>query len=633
MFLAGGANVNWLNSDRESPLFLAAVKAHLPTLQLLLDAGARVEDSVSPLYEVASEEAAQLLLRHGAEIQELDGKRPEVLIAAASKGVESVVKILLERGEQFETTDDLGQNALHRAIENRQLEVVRALLDHGADIESNPGRLETTPLLAAADQFRGSEAVALLLVERGADINVKDCLYKRSVLGMAAKSGMETLVRTLLDHGLPIDFADSEDCTPLNLAASNGHNGVVVFLLQNGAKIDFTGHDSNFSEDLYRRHSRSTPLCVAVQNGYTSTVRLLADAGAAIFGSTPDEYRDPFVCATSNRHLDALKALLDIYAEWKSGRTTVNPGQSEPRDHGSAQQAAATPIPDDARLAASLSAALDRAVEREDHETVRFLLQKGAKLGNDFKSSTLPWYPRGWSNRAQMGVAIYSALLDAGAAFNFEEIFHTALDEAELALAQRLLPKLRPSTPPYPRPRTSSSYAVEADYKELFQGLDGTPLFRAAEAGYEELVQQLLDAGFDPDAAVHSGTKKCTALTLAAENGHVGIVELLWRGAARRSQNQVPRQPCAFPARVRARAHLRPRGAGYPGPEFRFGRLRAPPAPRRCARACPRRANPPIPRLGPAHRDRHHPPNTSALCSPLAQPSHSAAPLRARRQA
>ena len=546
MFLASGANVNLLNSDRESPLFLAAVKAHLPTLQLLLDAGARVEDGVSPLHEVASEEAAQLLLRHGAEIQELDGKRSEALIAVASKGVESVSKILLERGEQFETTDDRGQNALHHAIENRQLEAVRALLDHGADMESKLGRRETTPLLAAADEFRGSEAIALLLVERGADINVKDLHYKRSVLGMAAESGMETLVRTLLDHGLPIDFADSGGCTPLNLAASNGHNGVVQFLLQKGAKVDFTGHDSDFSEDLYHGRSRSTPLCVAVQNGHTSTVRLLADAGATIFGSTPDEYQDPFVCAASTRHLDALKALLDIYAERKSGRTIVNPGQSEPQDHGSAQQAAGTPIPDDARLAASLSAALDRAVVqassaaaldravvREDLETVRFLLQKGAKLGNDFKSPTVPWHPDRSFYRPQMGVAIYSALLDAGAAFNFEEIFHTALDNAELALAQRLVPQLRPSTPPHPRPGTSSSYAAETDYEKLFQGLDGTPLFHAAEAGYEELVQQLLDAGFDPDAAVHSGKKTCTALTIAAENGHVAIVELLWRGEAK----------------------------------------------------------------------------------------------------
>ena len=533
IFLAGGANVNLLNSNHESPLFLAAVKAHLPTLRLLLDAGARVEDGISPLYEVASEEAAQLLLRHGAEIQELDGKRSEAIIAAASKGVESVVKILLEKGEQFENTDDRGRNVLHRAVENGQLEVVRVLLDHGADIESKPGRLETTPLLAAVDQFRGSEAVALLLVKRGADINVKDWLYKRSVLGMAAKSGMETLVRTLLDYGLPIDFADKDGCTPLNLAASNGHNGVVQFLLQNGAKVDFTGHNSDFSEDLYRGRHRSTPLCVAVQGRHTSTVRLLADAGASIFGSTPDKYRDPFVCAASSRHLDGLKALLDIYAERKSGRTNANPAQSEPQDHGSAQQAAGTPISDDARLALSLSAALDRAVEKEDLKTVLFLLQKGVKLSNNFKSSKVSWYPRRSSDHAKMGVAIYSALLDAGAVFNFEEIFHNALDKAELALAQRLLPKLSPSTSPHPRPRESSSYAAEIEYEEPFLGLDGRPLFHATEAGYEELVQQLLDAGFDPDAAVHSGTKTYTALTLAAENGHVGIIELLWRGEAR----------------------------------------------------------------------------------------------------
>ena len=313
-----------------------------------------------------------------------------------------------------------------------------------------------------------------MLVEKGADINVKDWIGGRSVLGMAAESGMETLVRTLLDHGLPIDFADSRGCTPLNLAASNGHNGIVQFLLQNGAKVDFTGHDSDFSEDLYRGRYRSTPLCRAVEYGHTSTVRLLADAGAVIFGSTPDEYGDPFVCAASNHHLDALQALLDTYAERKSGRKIVNPGQSKPQDYGSAHQTVGKPIPDDVCLAVSLSAALVRAVEREDLEIVRFLLQKGATLGNDFKSFAVSRYYRASSNHAQMGVAVYSALLDAGAAFNFEEIFHIALDMAELALAQRLLPKLRPSTTLHSRPGTSSSSASETDYKENSQGPNPT---------------------------------------------------------------------------------------------------------------------------------------------------------------
>ena len=307
-------------------------------------------------------------------------------------------------------------------------------------------------------------------------------------------------------------------------------------MLQNGAKVDFTGHDSDFSEDLYRGRYRSTPLCRAVEYGHTSTVRLLADAGAVIFGSTPDEYGDPFVCAASNHHLDALQALLDTYAERKSGRKIVNPGQSKPQDYGSAHQTVGKPIPDDVCLAVSLSAALVRAVEREDLEIVRFLLQKGATLGNDFKSFAVSRYYRASSNHAQMGVAVYSALLDAGAAFNFEEIFHIALDMAELALAQRLLPKLRLSTTLHSRPGTSSSSASETDYKENSQGPNGTPLSHAAKAGYEELVQQLLDAGFDPDAMVHGETKEtetCTALTLAAKNGHVSIVELLWRGKAK----------------------------------------------------------------------------------------------------
>ena len=533
LHLASGAHVNVLNSDHQSPLFLAAKKAHLPSLQLLLDAGARVEDGVSPLYEAASEEAAQLLLRHGAEISELDEKRSEGLITAASKGVKSVVEILLEMGEQIDKGDQWGQNALYHAIKKGQVESVRALLDHGAALEFEHRTYATTPLLAALDKFGGNEAVALLLIERGADINVKDSLYGRSILGMAAECGMETLVRLVLDRGLPIDSADNNGCTPLNLAASNKHDGIVQLLLQNGAQVDFTGPESDSSQDINHRRPRSTPLCVAAKYGYISTVRLLADAGAAIFGSTPDRHEDPFASVALGAHFDMLSLLLEIYSERKSNVMAPSPRQSESQDHSSAQQAVGTPTSDDTRLAASLSTALDRAVEWEDLKTVRFLLQRDAKPGNDWKRSKVLFPSHSSSNRAQMNVAIYSALLDAGAAFDVEEIFHTALDQAELGLAQRLLYRLRPSTTPCQQLDPSLSYVARMGWKEGFQRNNETPLSHAAEAGYEEIVQQLLEAGFDPDATVYNGTRPCTALTLAAENGHVAIVELLWRGGAK----------------------------------------------------------------------------------------------------
>jgi ankyrin repeat protein len=91
-----------------------------------------------------------------------------------------------------------------------------------------------TPLLVAA--ACGHEAAALLLVERGADVNARDSFGGATALVEAAKTGQVKLVAALLRRGAKPNARDRFDnMGALAAAAHKGHVGIVRRLLAAGA--------------------------------------------------------------------------------------------------------------------------------------------------------------------------------------------------------------------------------------------------------------------------------------------------------------------------------------------------------------------------------------------------------------
>lgn len=123
-----------------------------------------------------------------------------------------------------------------------------------------------TTLMAAA--YNGDEEVAADLVERGADLEVKD-EDGQTPLMYAANAGRTAIVGLLLDRGADVDARDRQGSTPIMFAAQHGHTETVRRLLEAGPDLDVQG-DHGF-----------TALDFARQNGNDETVRLLEQAGAA----------------------------------------------------------------------------------------------------------------------------------------------------------------------------------------------------------------------------------------------------------------------------------------------------------------------------------------------------------------
>lgn len=105
------------------------------------------------------------------------------------------------------------EEALREAARQGDLSGVEQLLDQGVDVDT-PTRYGATALFYAAD--RGHFDVVRLLVERGADVNVRDTFYGSTILSRAQGGRHDEIVRYLVEHGAvdaapePVDELDAE---------------------------------------------------------------------------------------------------------------------------------------------------------------------------------------------------------------------------------------------------------------------------------------------------------------------------------------------------------------------------------------------------------------------------------------
>lgn len=184
-----------------TPLHYAVIAGDLPTVQLLLDAGAEVDalphghadDSRhTPLYFVpeGSEDIAELLVDHGADVRHSpaylsEGSQAMRRVVVAHGAAGSPLMGALTIGD-FETAVQIASSnpsvihdrvvdasidtPLHLAVKANCAEVVDLLLAHGMDVDT-PSRRGFTALAMAAEMYADFDMFKLL-VEHGADIHV-----------------------------------------------------------------------------------------------------------------------------------------------------------------------------------------------------------------------------------------------------------------------------------------------------------------------------------------------------------------------------------------------------------------------------------------------------------------------------
>jgi ankyrin repeat protein len=205
----------------------------------------------------------------GAAVE--DATIRNLIKAAASGDVAAVAKILDEHpdainvlGGDNREMSEFKTTALHRAADGGHLAVVELLLNHGADPDLRDEGDNATALHFAAE--RGSLPIVKLLIERGADVNGFGDLHGWDVIGWAT-----------LHHDV--------------------HTDVANYLLKNGAQ-----------HNIY----------TAVAMGDVEAIRKLAEVSRDVMDKPMaiwEARRRPLHLAVRRKQREALKILLDLGAE------------------------------------------------------------------------------------------------------------------------------------------------------------------------------------------------------------------------------------------------------------------------------------------------------------------------------
>ena len=235
LLIAAGGDVDAANDLGVTPLALAALNASAEMADTLLRAGAD-PNAVRPGGETVLMTAARTgnpalvrsLLAAGAAVRGATHFRAQTpLMWAASEGHAGVVQLLIEAGADVHARSVHGTTALLLAARNGDVDTARVLVA-GADVNAAEpylpfdGRVDVeesqtsgrSPLLVASASMAAisgweysldvepstHEALALFLLERGADPNMPDSIG-RTALHAAVETGKADLVKALLKHG------------------------------------------------------------------------------------------------------------------------------------------------------------------------------------------------------------------------------------------------------------------------------------------------------------------------------------------------------------------------------------------------------------------------------------------------
>lgn len=178
-----------------------------------------------------------------------------------------------------------------RWVENPSIDEVKRLLDLGADPNArdidpkDPDRMDATPLMVVAYDWKSPEAARLLL-DRGADPNART-RSGDTPLSYAVNGGKAEAVRFLLDAGSDVNTVDARGSslliggnnaeitrmlldagldpkkpspsgtTPLHSASVSSDPDVLKALIDAGADVNAIDEDGNTPLDVAKRHASS----------------------------------------------------------------------------------------------------------------------------------------------------------------------------------------------------------------------------------------------------------------------------------------------------------------------------------------------------------------------------------------
>lgn len=272
LLLERGAEVNQVDIQHVTALWLASGQGHLEIVRLLLEANANPniasEEGLTPLHAAVifnHTEIVQLLLFSGADPDAQDDEGHTAIFDAAENNYPALLKILHSVGADLELTVT-EKNGTGTAVD------VAAHFDHVEALKmlhTLEAKFTNAHIMTAA--LEGNFRTMKYLSELGLDVNAVD-ERGSTALHVAAGSSDLTSVQTLLTLGSNVNAVDASGWTPLHSAAAHGGAMIVQTLIDNGA------------DPYIKDHDETLPLTLAKMQKFHEVVKILENV--------PEKFQD-----------------------------------------------------------------------------------------------------------------------------------------------------------------------------------------------------------------------------------------------------------------------------------------------------------------------------------------------------
>lgn len=246
--IAQGGNIHARSLSERTPLH-EAIKSH-HTCQLLINKGANpnVEDlqGITPLFEAVYSqnlETADILLRAGACVNQ-SVRAISPLHLAACNGYRRLTNLLISYHANTNAQDGDGKTPLMAALSNHSLRtasmvtIIESLLNHGAN-PNTADHKKITPMWRGIEQ--NAISVVQLLLNAHADPNTT--VASNTPLHLAVLNKCSELTLLLIRHGASVDAQNSFGKTPLHHAVLNQDTPLIKVLLDHNAHITISSRD------------------------------------------------------------------------------------------------------------------------------------------------------------------------------------------------------------------------------------------------------------------------------------------------------------------------------------------------------------------------------------------------------
>ena len=281
--------------------FIGIIFLQIGTIKVLMETESRNSSFESGLLEASKaghNEAVQVLLQLGVNVDYTNNKGKTALMLASKNGYEGIAELLLSAGAKVNIQDNIGQTAVMLA---KTKDMFQMLVRNNADVNIATHKGSTALYISC---FKGhSEVAEHLFFDSKVDHH-----YVRpdgvTLLMAASEGGIYKIVKVLLQEGNNPNIQDSDGVSAMHLASFNGHYTVMELLLNNN------NANPNLSDN-----NGWTPLMNACSEGHYKIVQLLLNNGADPNVSNSKNGMTALIQACLSGHNGIVQLLLTVGAD------------------------------------------------------------------------------------------------------------------------------------------------------------------------------------------------------------------------------------------------------------------------------------------------------------------------------